>query len=96
MIVKKIKKFLFENKKAFKKNEIYAPKFAGTSRSVEYEIDGLCKSYIKVTGWHNGEGFDIYYNTKVGKNWETKRIDLHRDEIDLLLAALDHMRYFGK
>lgn len=33
----------------------YSPKKFGESKSVEFEIDGLVKSFCKVTKWSNGE-----------------------------------------
>lgn len=77
----------------------YSPKKFGESKSVEFEIDGLVKSFCKVTKWSNGEGFDISFetktNTKTG-DWTSKRIDLHTDELDCLFAALNELNYFGE
>ena len=98
-LLNKIKKYLKRiNEEAIKK-EYYMPKLFGESKSVEYEIDSLAKSYCKVTQWANGEGYDISFqtqsNTKTG-DWENKSISLHTDELDCLLASLNHLKYFKK
>ncbi len=74
----------------------YAPKKFGESRSVEFEINGLVKSFCKVTEWSNGEGFDITFQSKTNNSYSDKRIDLHSDELDCLFAALDELGHFGK
>jgi hypothetical protein len=74
----------------------YAPKKFGESRSVEFEIDGLVKSFCKVTGWSNGEGFDITFQSKANKEWTDKRIDLHTDELECLFACLNELKHFGE
>lgn len=95
---KKIKKGLKKQNKEAIENDYYMPKLFGESKSVEYEIDGLAKSYAKVTQWANGEGFDISFETEVNtniKSWESKSIRLHTDELDCLLACLNHFKYFN-
>lgn len=75
----------------------YSPKKFGEYKSVEFEIDGLVKSFCKVTKWSNGEGFDISFETQVNTKtgiWKDKKIDLHLDELDCLLAALNELKHF--
>lgn len=87
----KILKFLNYCKKENDKNDFYQPKLFGESKSVEYEINGLSKSFCKVTEWSNGEGYDVSFDTE---NQQTKVISLHTDEIDVFLACLNHFKYF--
>ena len=88
----KIKKHLNRTEEDAVKNDYYIPKKFGESKSVEYEIDRLTKSFCKVTEWSNGEGYDISFDTE---KQQTKKIDLHIDEIDVFLACLNHFKYFG-
>ena len=87
----KIFKFLEYWKKENEENDFYQPKLFGESKSVEYEIDGLSKSFCKVTEWSNGEGFDVSFDTE---KQPTKTISLHTDEVDVFLACLNHLKYF--
>ena len=92
----KIKKHLVKTEEDAIKEDYYRPKKFGISKSVEYEIDGLMKSFCKLTEWANGEGYDISFESEVSKDkWETKRIELHLDEIDVFLACLNNFKYFG-
>jgi len=93
---KEIGKFLEKQKEENISNDYYQAKLFGEAKSVEYSIDGLCKSYCKLTEWANGEGYDISFESKSSSNWEQKSISLHTDEIDTLLASLNHFKYFGK
>ena len=96
---KKIKKSIEEQDKESIKNDYYIPKLFGESKSVEFEINGLSKSYTKVTEWSNGEGYDISFETQTNittKEWESKSISLHRDELDCFLACLNHFKYFNQ
>lgn len=87
----KIFKFLEYWKKENEENDFYQPKLFGESKSVEYKIDGLSKSFCKVTEWSNGEGFDVSFDTE---KQPTKTISLHIDEVDVFLACLNHLKYF--
>lgn len=94
---KEIGKFLKKQRKEFTEMEYYQPKLFGEGKSIEYEIDGLCKSFCKLTEWSNGEGYDINFQSEYIKGkFEDKNISLHTDEIDVLLASLNHFKYFGK
>lgn len=96
-IKKTIAKWLNITEQDIKANNYYGPKKFGESKSVEYENDGLTKTFCKVTKWSNGEGFDISFetqdNVKLG-TWKNKRIDLHSDELDTLLYCLKDLGYF--
>lgn len=92
----KIKKYLVRTEEEAIKEDYYIPKKFGEGKSVEYEIDGLTKSFGKVTEWANGEGYDISFESEVSKDkWEKKIIELHIDEIDVFLACLNNFKYFG-
>jgi len=96
---KKIKKGLKKQNKDAVKYDFYTPKLFGESKSVEFEIDGLAKSFTKVTEWANGEGFDISFQTEENintKTWKETSISLHSDEIDCFLACLNHFKYFNQ
>ena len=94
---KEIGKFLEKQKEENVSNDYYQAKLFGEAKSVEYSIDGLCKSYCKLTEWSNGEGYDINFQSEYVKGkFEDKSISLHTDEIDVLLASLNHFKYFGK
>lgn len=98
-IKKKVSKWLEENKKFQGDNDGYGPNKFGESKSVEFEIDGLVKSFCKVTEWSNGEGFDISFETETNTNtgdWKNSRISVHADELECLFACLDDLNYFGK
>ena len=88
----KIKKFLDYWRSENTANDYYQPKLFGESKSVEYECDGLANVFCKVTQWANGEGFDISFDTD---KQDTKAISLHTDEIDTMLACLNHLNYFN-
>jgi hypothetical protein len=92
-LLSKIGRFLVKQNEEAVKEEYYMPKLFGEGKTVEYEIDGLAKSFCKVTEWTSGEGYDISFDTE---KQETKRIDLHTDEIEVFLACLNHFKYFGK
>ena len=92
----KIKKHLVKTEEEAIKEEYYKPKKFGEGKTVEYEIDGMRKSYCKLTEWVNGEGYDISFESEVSKGkWESKRIDIHIDELDTLFSCLNHFKYFG-
>lgn len=94
---KKIAKWLKITANDIAEIDGYAPKKLSESRSVEFEINGLVESLCKVTEWANGEGFDIFFQSKTNNGWsDKKRIDLHLDELDCLFAALDELGHFGK
>lgn len=98
-LLKKIKKYLKLTNEEAIKEEWYMPKLFGESKSVEYEIDGLTKSYCKLTEWSNGEGYDVSFQTQINtktEDWQDKRISLHTDELDCFLACLDHLKYFKR
>jgi hypothetical protein len=78
-------------------NDYYMPKKFGESRSVEYELDGLVKTFCKVTPWANGEGYDISFETQVNEKtgkWENKRIELHSNELETFFHCLKDLEYF--
>lgn len=89
----KIAKLLKITEEDIKVNNYYHPKLFGEARTVEYEIDGLVKSFCKLTEWANGEGYDISFEPD---KEDAKRISLHTDEIDTLLACLTYFKYFGE
>jgi len=92
-LLSKIGRFLIKQNEEAIEEEYYMPKLFGEGKTVEYEIDGLTKSLCKVTQWANGEGYDISFDTE---KRDTKRIDLHTDELDVFFACLNHFKYFGK
>lgn len=91
-IKKTIAKWLKITEEDIKANDYYHPKLFGEGKTVEYEIDGLAKSFCKLTEWANGEGYDISFDTD---KQNTKTISLHTDELDVLFACLNHFKYFG-
>ena len=91
-IKKTIAKWLKITEEDIKANDYYHPKLFGEGKTVEYEIDGLAKSFCKLTEWANGEGYDISFDTD---KQDTKTISLHTDELDVLFACLNHFKYFG-
>lgn len=90
-IKKTIAKWLKITEEDIKANDYYHPKLFGEGKTVEYEIDGLAKSFCKLTEWTNGEGYDISFDTD---KQNTKTISLHTDELDVLFACLNHFKYF--
>ena len=93
---KQIAKHLEATNKEMIENDYYRPKLFGKGKTVEFEIDGLVKSFCKLTEWTNGEGYDLSFQTEVSKGkFEDKKIDLHLDELDVLFACLNHFEYFG-
>lgn len=90
-IKKTIAKWLKITEEDVKANDYYHAKLFGEGKTVEYEIDGLAKSFCKLTEWANGEGYDISFNTD---KQDTKTISLHADELDVLFACLNHFKYF--
>ena len=96
-LLSKIGRFLIKQEAEAVKEEYYMPKLFGTGKTVEYEIDGMKKSFCKLTEWVNGEGYDVSFESEVSKGkWESKRIELHTDELYTFLACLNHFKYFGK
>ena len=96
-LLSKIGRFLIKQNKEAIEEEYYMPKLFGESKSVEYEIDGMKKSFCKLTEWANGEGYDVSFESEVSKGrWESKRIELHTDELETFFACLNHFKYFGK
>ena len=94
-ILEKIGKFLIKQEEEAIKEEYYRAKLFGKGKTVEYEINGLIKSYCKLTEWVNGEGYDISFESEVSKGkWENKRIELHTDELYTFFACLNHFKYF--
>jgi hypothetical protein len=57
-------------------------------------MQGLVDTFCKVTEWSNGEGFDISFETKTDNDYQTKRIDVHVDELECLFACLNDFKYF--
>ena len=95
-LLAKISKFLVSKEAEAIKEEYYSPKLFGKGKTVEYEIDGMKKSFCKLTEWVNGEGYDVSFESEVSKGkWESKRIELHTDELDVFFACLNHFKYFG-
>jgi hypothetical protein len=96
-LLSKIGRFLVKQNKEAIEEEYYMPKLFGEGKTVEYEIDGMKKSFCKLTQWANGEGYDVSFESEVSKGrWENKRIELHTDELDVFFACLNHFKYFGK
>jgi len=96
-LLSKIGRFLIKQNEEAIEEEYYMPKLFGESKSVEYEIDGMKKSFCKLTQWANGEGYDVSFESEVSKGrWESKRIELHTDELETFFACLNHFKYFGK
>ncbi len=96
-LLSKIGMFLIKQNKEAIEEEYYTPKLFGEGKTVEYEIDGMTKSFCKLTQWVNGEGYDVSFESEVSKGkWENKRIELHTDELETFLACLNHFKYFGK
>jgi len=96
-LLSKIGRFLIKQNEEAIEEEYYMPKLFGESKSVEYEIDGMTKSFCKLTQWANGEGYDVSFESEVSKGrWENKRIELHTDELETFFACLNHFKYFGK
>ena len=96
-LLSKIGRFLIKQNEEAVKEEYYMPKLFGTGKTVEYEIDGMKKSFCKLTEWVNGEGYDVSFESEVSKGkWESKRIELHIDELETFFACLNHFKYFGK
>ena len=94
-ILEKIGKFLIKQEEEAIKAEYYKPKLFGKGKTVEYEIDGLKKSYCKLTEWVNGEGYDISFESEISTGkWENKRIELRTDELYTFFACLNHFKYF--
>lgn len=93
-IKKKVAKWLKITTEDIQEINGYLPKKFGESRSVEYQIDGLVDTFCKVTEWSNGEGFDISFETKSTNGWQTKRIDVHVDELECLFACFNDLKYF--
>lgn len=89
----RIAKWLRITEEDVKTNDYYHPRLFGEARTVEYEIDGLAKSFCKLTEWANGEGYDISFDTD---KQDTKAISLHTDELYALFACLNHFKYFGE
>lgn len=69
----------------------YQPKKFGESKSVAFEIEGLAKSFCQTTEWANGEGYDFCFQDEKGNS---RRIELHLDDIQVMLAGLDHFNHF--
>lgn len=96
-LLSKIGRFLIKQNEEAVKEEYYMPKLFGERKTVEYEIDGMKKSFCKLTEWVNGEGYDVSFESEISTGkWENKRIELHTDELDVLFACLNHFKYFGK
>lgn len=71
------------------------PKVFGESKGVTFEKSGLVKTFCTAHGWASGEGFDLSWQTENGNGkWVDKRIELHDDEVETMLAALEHLGYF--
>jgi len=96
-LLSKIGRFLIKQNEEAIEGEYYMPKLFGEGKTVEYEIDGMKKSFCKLTEWVNGEGYDVSFESEVSKGkWESKRIELHTDELETFFACLNHFKYFGK
>ena len=71
------------------------PKLFGESQGVTYEKNGLVECYCSAHRWANGEGYDVSFQTSNGNGkWVDKRIELHDDELETLLACLQHLKHF--
>jgi hypothetical protein len=96
-LLSKIGRFLIKQNEEAIEEEYYMPKLFGEGKTVEYEIDGMKKSFCKLTEWANGEGYDVSFESEISTGkWENKRIELHTDELLAFFACLNHFKYFGK
>ena len=72
----------------------YAPKLYGESKAVSFEIisptgkDTYYTNFCLCTAWANGEGYDISFNDDKDRE---KSISLHETELEIMLAALNHL-----
>ena len=96
-IKKVIAKWLKITEDDIQQNDYAKFKKFGESRSVEFEYECLAKTFCKVTQWANGEGFDMSWETEKNKKsgeWNTKKIELHDDELQTMLYCLKDLGYF--
>ena len=96
-IKKTIAKWLKITEEDIQENDYAKFKKFGESRSVEFEYECLAKTFCKVTQWANGEGFDMSWETEKNKQsgeWNTKKIELHDDELQTMLYCLKDLGYF--
>lgn len=96
--LKKIKSFIdyvLGNKKGLLGYE-YNPKFSRKLRAYSFESKEpigngkYTDNLMQITEWDNGEGYDF----SVIINSKEKMYSMHLDEINLLLKALNKMKYF--
>jgi len=94
-LLDKIKRHFVKQEEEAIKEDYYRPKLFGKGKTVEYELDGMKHCYCKLTEWVNGEGYDVSFESEVSKDkWESKRIDLHTDELLAFFACLNHFKHF--
>lgn len=78
----------------------YAPKFSGELRACSFESknpvgNGKYHEYLfQCTEWDNGEGYDISINWQYNGKSAEKQLSLNTNEIEGILACLNHMKYF--
>lgn len=80
-----IKNFLLDEQEDFAPKKFSAPKatsFTIKTGDIDKEIVCVC------TEWPNGEGYDFV----MGDN---KFVSLHLDEVELFIACLNDLNYFG-
>ena len=95
-VKKKVKKTIDKvyNDEKYKE---YSPKLYGEGKVVAYEIstvvgpDKKFTNYCMCSSWPNGEGFDFSFDDDNGVE---KHISLHRDQIEIALACLNHFGEF--
>lgn len=93
----KQKKSVKRHFKEIEKLEGYAPKKFGEQKGVTYEMKGLAETFCSVNEWANGEGFDISWETMKNtstKDWESKALSLHTDELEVFIACLMDLGHF--
>ena len=82
----------------------FTPKFSRELKACAFEskqpIDGKHYNIISFscTEYINGEGYDIIINSynQYSKQSEEKSLSLHMDEINGILACLNHLKYFDE
>lgn len=95
-IRQKIRKWLLDDKEqAFKDGvEKYLPKLWGEGKVVAFTCRGLVDSYVEVSTWPSGEGYDLKINFKNGSGYDEKHISLHEEELEAFFYCLEHLKHF--
>lgn len=91
---KKFKNFLSKSNKELD-NEEYKPKKFGTGKVTSFTMKGLLDCFCMAAEWPNGEGYDFsLHETSDNSDNSDKKISLHRDELKIMLACLNDLKYF--